>query len=833
MLVGQATTPAVFETMIASCITGNKIYEDVVHTTADYFLGTNPLHTTWMTGVGPRPAACGFHLDSRYNNNWVTYPGFIPYGPWSMEFGYQPYTWILDGVSMEGGHGPWNKDWANFSMYPVMDEWPGHERWNSNIHAPMSAENTVHQNSVYGAVIYGFVNSRHYENSTSEVQVSSILLDKISIELMDVGATEEITATLDEMQATFSALKWTSSDPRIAHVNSLGVVTGVTPGTCTITCSTLDGSVVANAEITCAWQEIEVVSLKFVPDSFSIFQGQTLQLELAFSPENATNKFVDYSVDKPSVVSVDENGQLLALTKGEAVVTATSLSGQKTAICKVTVKESVDYVIADFDEVIPVTTEPQFDVAQVYTPEGTNDIAFANPMKNTANPSDKVVKWERPAGDWRLIGFVLATGHPQDLSQFSQFQFKYYGKDIKDFYIQLQDEKGQIEIDQNAEGFDCWRLFTYDLSSADSLTQFNVFVNKSGNPEPITCLFDDFKLVAESAVPFDGMTISESLIEINKGDIFQLTAEAQGNAFSWVSSDLAVATVDQTGKVTAVGGGVASIKAVPLYGKPVECTVEVEGAEIPSYSEEVFLDFETIELDWSGGYGSYSWNTDQNMKTDNPQIDTKNPSAKVFKWTRDIVGGDLWGGYGIVLPSKNTSGWEIISFQILSEKPVTTVRMELSQGETVVGEFVLSNLSIPANIWTKVEFNIVDLGIVNEAFDKIVVQIAGGSDLTLFATYSDNFKFEKGTPVLVNEISTDNKSISVYPNPARDFITIKSKSELKRIEFYSISGKKIDSENISGEKTFVYTKNFSGSGMFIIRVIDIEENVFNQTIVFN
>jgi uncharacterized protein YjdB len=833
MLVGQATTPAAFETMIAACVSGEKIYDDVVHTTADYFLGSNPLHTSWITGVGPRPAACGFHLDTRYNNNWVTYPGFIPYGPWSMAYDYNPYTWVIDGVSMQGGHGPWNKDWANFSMYPLMENWPGHERWNSNIHSPMSAENTIHQNTVYGAVTYGFVNSRHYENSTSEVKVNSISLDKAKITLTKLGANEEITATLDENAATFPALKWTSSDPRIAHVDALGRVSGVTSGTCTITCSTLDGSVSASAEVTCVWDEIAVTAIEFVPDSFSIFKGQTRNLQLIFTPENATNKFVNYTVDKPEIVSVDENGKLTALAKGEALVTATSLSGKKNATCKVTVNELVDYVIADFDEIIPVTTEPQVEVAQLYSPDGTNDIAFANPMKNASNPSSKVVKWGRPGGDWRLIGMVLPTGHPQDLSRFTQFQFKHYGKDIKDFYIQLKGKNGQIEINENVEGFDCWRLFTYDLSSTDSLLQFNIFANKMGNPAAINCLFDDFKLVGESAVPFDGMTISESLIELNKGNSFQLIAGAQGNPFSWVSSDLSVATVDQNGKVTAVGGGITKIKAVPLYGKPAECTVKVEGVVTPVYKEEVFLDFETIELDWTAGYGSFSWNTDKNMKTDNPQIDTKNPSAKVFKWTRDIAGGNLWGGFGIVLPTKNTSGWERISFQVLVDKPVTTIRFELSQGETIVGEFIASNLSIAANVWTKVEFDLADLDMVNKTFDKVGVQIAGGSDLASVIAYTDNFKFEKGIWVSAREVSAEKTSLSVYPNPAGDRLTINADRGLKQVEFYSISGKKMDSENVNGEKTFIYKKNFSGAGMFFIRATDLDGNVFNQKIVFN
>ena len=825
MLVGQATTPSVFETLIAACLTGDKKYEDVVHTTADYFLGTNPLHTTWMTGVGPRPASGGFHLDTRYNNNWVTYPGWIPYGPWSMAYGYTPFTWTIDGVSMQGGAGPWNKDWANFSMYPIMENWPGHERWNSNIHAPMSAENTIHQNTVYGAITYGFVNDRHYTNSASAIKIGSITLDKTSINLTEVGKEEELVPTLDIENATFSTLIWTSSDPRVAYVDELGKITGVTKGTSIITCATLDGSVTASSNVTCDWAEIAVTSISFNPSTLSLFKGQSQIMNIIFNPENASNQYVDYSYSKSGIVKVDENGRLTALAKGIVTVTATSVGGGKTASCEVTVKELIDYTIADFDVVIPITTEPQPFVSQLYSPNGTNDISFDNPMINASNPSAKVVKWGRIAGDWQLIGMVLPTEKNQDLSQFKQFQFKYYGKGIKDFYVALIGKGGTIEISQNAEGEDCWRLFTYDLSSTDTLKQFNIFVNKTGNPAAMKCYFDDLKLVGVPATWFKGITISDVSLKLTKGDVFQLTADAQGNPFSWVSSDGAVAKVDQQGKVTAVGGGLATIKAVPLYGDAIECIVTVEGAVTPVYKEEVFLDFETIVLDWASGYGAFSWSTDQQMITGNLSVDAANGSSKVYKWTRDLT-SNKWGGYAIVLPTKNTNGWEQISFQVYVSAPVTTIRLELFQTDVSQGNFTISNLTIPANTWETVTFSMIDLGMVNKTFDKVLMQIAGGSDVALLTTFSDNLKFEKGLLVSTSGLPSNNSGVSVYPNPAKDRVNVNCPNGLKQIDIFDMSGQEMLIQKFNGENVGIITKQFNGTGLFLIKITDIKQNFY-------
>lgn len=151
MLVGQATTPKVFECMMGWYLLKDtdaataKNYKTCIQNTADYFLGNNPLNTTWITGLGERRPERVFHMDSWYNGKDEMAPGITPYGPWRKE-------------SYETGQGPWEMTWAFKSIYPVnVTEWPGHERWFGNYTAPMNAEFTVHQNTILNAVTYGFL----------------------------------------------------------------------------------------------------------------------------------------------------------------------------------------------------------------------------------------------------------------------------------------------------------------------------------------------------------------------------------------------------------------------------------------------------------------------------------------------------------------------------------------------------------------------------------------------------------------------------------------------------------------------------------------------------
>lgn len=149
MLVGQQTTPLVLDGAVGYALTRKsdparaRKYLAGLYTTCDYFLGTNSLNQTWITGVGPRWPSQVFHMDAWYNGKGQFHPGLIPYGPWKKD--------------KDQGQGPWDVAWANKTVYPPIDAWPGNERWFSNRCSPMHCEFTVHQNLGPAAAIYGFL----------------------------------------------------------------------------------------------------------------------------------------------------------------------------------------------------------------------------------------------------------------------------------------------------------------------------------------------------------------------------------------------------------------------------------------------------------------------------------------------------------------------------------------------------------------------------------------------------------------------------------------------------------------------------------------------------
>ena len=82
---------------------------------------------------------------------------------------------------------------------------------------------------------------------------------------------------------------------------------------------------------------IHVTSVALDKKELTLVEDEKVTLVATVSPEDATDKSVEWSSDKPEVASVDENGEVTAKTAGTATITVTTKDGGKTATCTVTI----------------------------------------------------------------------------------------------------------------------------------------------------------------------------------------------------------------------------------------------------------------------------------------------------------------------------------------------------------------------------------------------------------------------------------------------------------------------------------------------------------------
>lgn len=162
-----------------------------------------------------------------------------------------------------------------------------------------------------------------------------VTLSKKEITIKD-GKTYTLTATVSPSNTSYKTVTWSSSNTKIAKVDKNGVVTGVNPGSATITCTTKDSGKKATCKITVT--KVVPTSVSFQKSSMKIDYGKTYTLKATVLPSNASDKSLKWTSSNPEIVSVTSEGKIKGLKAGKsATITVTTVSGKKTASIKITV----------------------------------------------------------------------------------------------------------------------------------------------------------------------------------------------------------------------------------------------------------------------------------------------------------------------------------------------------------------------------------------------------------------------------------------------------------------------------------------------------------------
>ena len=167
----------------------------------------------------------------------------------------------------------------------------------------------------------------------AQIPVTAISLDATAT--VGIGSTITLAVTYTPADANQGkAVTWTTADAGIAIVNN-GVVTGVSAGTVAITAtSTTDPSITATCNVTV--QAIAVTDVSLNKSSLSLQIGGNETLTATVAPANATNKNITWESSNTAVATVN-NGKVTGVAAGTATITVTTVDGNKTATCTVTV----------------------------------------------------------------------------------------------------------------------------------------------------------------------------------------------------------------------------------------------------------------------------------------------------------------------------------------------------------------------------------------------------------------------------------------------------------------------------------------------------------------
>lgn len=350
---------------------------------------------------------------------------------------------------------------------------------------------------------------------------------------------------------------------------------------------------------------VEVVDIAFPSGAVTLELGQETIVRAEAIPWNATNAAVTYDSSDPSVATVDAAGKVRALAPGTTVVTAVSAANPAIAA-------SYELTVADGDGVMDFTD-------------------FENGGNGWPIDPNRSIAEDAEGNHWyRIVGGANA----QSSREFADYVLEYKLKTPTDMPIGanfLMYERsgaagsGYVFYKKTAAGSQ-WALFDSQWQTmeqvdlpADDLLPDRVYAIKlvvqgasvslyvdgelrlqGANPthspsgkvgfyvEGFTAMqFDDVKLSLVRE-PVTGIELNQTALTVDMGERRELTATveppgASNRKVKWTSSDPAVASVDDTGTVTAHKEGKAVITAASAENEEIKAEAVVTVRSWPNY----------------------------------------------------------------------------------------------------------------------------------------------------------------------------------------------------------------------------------------------------------
>ena len=167
------------------------------------------------------------------------------------------------------------------------------------------------------------------------VKVTDIRLNSIE-KTLEEGKTFTLIPTISPSNADNKTVIYTSSDAKVATVNSSGKVTAKAAGSAVITATTKDGGFKAECKVTVISTE-RVTGLELGDTELTLELLQKHTMRVSIFPSNAKNKAVTYSSSNRSVVTIDKNGNITTKGVGTSVIKVKTTDGGFVKECKVTV----------------------------------------------------------------------------------------------------------------------------------------------------------------------------------------------------------------------------------------------------------------------------------------------------------------------------------------------------------------------------------------------------------------------------------------------------------------------------------------------------------------
>lgn len=395
-----------------------------------------------------------------------------------------------------------------------------------------------------------------------------------------VGDELTLTPTVSPETLRDKTITWTTSDDKVASVSDKGVVKALAPGECTITAALSNGET-ATAKV------IVTNSFSISPTSLELFPGE----EKTITVTDPKERSLTWKSSKPSIATVDDKGKVTAVAPGEVTITVSTDSGEKLS-CVVTVKTPPLAIVK-------ATLEMNVGDATILKTTGGSgeplEWESSDPAVATVSETGKVTG--------KAAGTATITATDKKIGQSVTCKVTILAdravRTIEVTPREMQIEVGYVHfytltvLPKNADNaeIDIWSEDEEIAEPTDYKGRPCIWGKKPGKTTIHFATTDKkheatIKVIV-TAPALKSIVLNPASVTLKPGDTKQLSVvldpeEALMPDLVWKSSDDAIVTVDDAGKITAVKNGKATITAT-VKGSTLSasCSVVVTDETIP------------------------------------------------------------------------------------------------------------------------------------------------------------------------------------------------------------------------------------------------------------
>ncbi|MCH5221833.1 MAG: Ig-like domain-containing protein [Muribaculaceae bacterium] len=436
--------------------------------------------------------------------------------------------------------------------------------WNSSdiTIATVSSEGVVTAIAVGSATITASCGN---VSTTCQVIVEPTPAEQIVLDVtsttVNVGESQQIKATVYPETTTDATITWSSDQGAIATVDN-GTVTGVAPGTATITATC--GNVFVSCTVT-VLQPAKAITLS--TESLVLEIGDMDDLIATIEPADATD-VVAWSSSDANVAMVNEHGIVTAISIGTATITATC--GSVSATCLVTVNAIEAESITLSATEITIKAGQIQQITATVLPENTT---FATVTWSTQNEQVATVDNN---GNITGVGAGTTTITAKCGEATASCEVTVEEPEEDEIIINYAEislkatQTMQLEATVTGNATDktiAWSSSDATIASVDAkglvtaIAVGEATITASCGDLTATC-----KVTVE-ATPAEYVELNSTEITLTEDETFTLTAtvypeSATDQSITWISDFPEIVTVSDEGVITAVAPGVANITAI-------------------------------------------------------------------------------------------------------------------------------------------------------------------------------------------------------------------------------------------------------------------------------